>query len=91
MEEYFFGDDFGWFSEEEEPPVEEKKVFVLIIYDIIDNTVPMSDLENMEAEHTGDLAGAFCRATRELPDISDTLKEKMTMYGLEAMARTGER
>ena len=61
------------------------------IYDIIDNTVPMSDLENMEAEHTGDLAGAFCRATRELPDISNELKEKMTMYGLEAMARTGER
>ena len=51
----------------------------------------MSDLENMEAEHTGDLAGAFCRATRELPDISNELKEKMTMYGLEAMARTGER
>lgn len=61
------------------------------IYDIIDNTVPASDLENVEAEHTGDLAGAFCRANRELPDISDEVKEKMTMYGLEAMARTGER
>ena len=61
------------------------------IYDIIDNTVPVSDLKNIEAEHAGDLAGAFCRATRELPDISDEIKEKMTMYGLEAMARTGER
>lgn len=61
------------------------------IYDVIDNTVPVSDLENIEAEHTGDIAGAFCRANRGMTDVSDVIREKMTMYGLEAMARTGER
>ncbi len=61
------------------------------IYDVVDNTVYRSDLLCAAELHKGDLAGAFCKATEEAEDFDEEIREKMMMYGIEAMSMTGER
>ncbi|SEG35643.1 DNA repair exonuclease SbcCD nuclease subunit [Eubacterium ruminantium] len=77
---------------EKQPDIDLKRIINRYnIYDIIDNTVLVNDIDSVAEVHSGDLAGAFYRANKALADVDEITREKMTMYGMEAMSFTGEK